>query len=203
MDQIFLFLIGSGAPGFYIYRTLLNKSAISESDKTTWISVFTSLVAFIYFLIYLFVFFSVFKKENLDFSHIQSFLISLLITFIIVILLTEIFMTRLFIKFKNRFNKKRKKMGLSRIEKPIYDFLFEETQSLKYIEILDYTTNDVLDKGYLLDYQFEKDRLFFNIEPKKNIINIETLDKDDIIKELVHIDVENQFKFRLVKLKRY
>lgn len=201
--QIILFIIGSGLPGFYIFKRLENKSVISVNEKSTWITMFTVIVSIFYLLIYIFYYYKVFEQKEFVFSHIQSFILSFICTFLLVVLVTEFLLPKIFEKFQDKTNENRSKNHLSVIEKPIYDLLFEETESLKYIELLDFSNSNILEKGYLINYQFENGKLLFNIEPKKNPIIIDEIKKDDIIKEIIHIDVENQIKFKLVKLKRH
>ncbi|SCU51913.1 Uncharacterised protein [Mammaliicoccus lentus] len=191
--ELFLLLITSGIPGFYTYYALSSKNIIYfNTDNKNVILSFFSIISILIFLLILSLFSGINSVnnlfENLTFTIIS---LSLIVSSVIVMLLTEIAYP-LLLNFYNYFNNKdRAKSGLNNTESlPIHLSRYEDSNYKMFIIVKTFE-GVFIEMGFLDDYSRKSNRnILLNTRFNDNYYSfIDLSNKKDCF-----IDFENNVK---------
>ena len=188
-----MLLITSGIPGFYTYYALSSKNTIYfNTDNKNIILSFFSIISILIFLLILSLFSGINNVndlfENLTFTKIS---LSLIVTSLIVVLLTELVYPLLLDLYNTSTNISRTRKNISSTDTlPIHIKRYENENYQIIVFIKDFE-NNLIDSGLLTSYSRKQNR---------NII-IQSLDKktmnfmlDNVEDNDTYIDFENNVK---------
>lgn len=191
--ELILLLITSGIPGFYTYYSLSSKNVIYfNSDNKNVILSFFSIISILIFLLILSLFSGINNVNelfnNLTFTKI---LLSLVVSIIVVIILTEIIYPLTLEIYNEYLNIGRSKKKLSSTNTlPMHIKRYENDNFMIYV-IIKEMDNSIIDEGIIESFSKKSNRnIIINREYQK--IKNEIIETSEYSE--VYIDFENRVK---------
>lgn len=158
--EIILLLITSGIPGFYTYYALSNKNVVyfNSDNKNIILSLFSIISIFIFLLILSL--FSGVNNVNELFNQLTfiKILLSLIVSVLIIIVLTEFIYTSCIKAYNKLNNQSRENTGLNNTESlPIHLTKYENSNYKMFITVKDFS-NNLIERGFLDNYSRKNNR---------------------------------------------